>query len=117
MEQLSSITYLCEKGNATRWYSWAWRVREEKKWEGFTYKKVSPNDDDYDESRTYAAWASDNHYHYIHNFMTEEEFIENYKPYTLYIETDDGINEYIATEYEYDYFNEPMKRLDLLNRT
>ena len=117
VEQLSSITYLCEKGNDTRWYSWAWKVKAEKKWEGFTYKKVSPNDEDYDESRTYAAWASDNHYHYIHYFMSEEEFIENYKPYTLYIESDDGINEYIATEYEYEYFNEPMKRLDLLNRT
>ena len=116
VEQLSSITYLCEKEAATRWYSWAWRVKEEKKWEGFTYKKVSPNDEDYDESRTYAAWARDNHYHYIHDFMTEEEFIENFKPYTLYIESDDGINEYIATEYEYEYFNEPMKRMDL-NRT
>lgn len=116
VEQLSSITYLCEKRNATRWYSWAWRVKEEKKWEGFTYKKVSPNDEDYDESRTYAAWARNNHYHYIHDFMTEEEFIENFKPYTLYIESDDGINEYIATEYEYEYFNEPMKRMDL-NRT
>ena len=113
VEQLSSIAYLCEKGNATRWYSWAWRVKEEKKWEGFTYKKVSPNDEDYDESRTYAAWGRDNHYHYIHYFMSEEEFIENYKPYTLYIESDDGINEYIATEYQYEYYNEPMKRLDL----
>ena len=115
VEELSSITYFCEEGNATRWYSWAWRVLTEKKWEGFTYKKVSPNDEDYDTSKTYGAWDYNNlQYHYIHNFMSEEDFIENYKPYTLYIESDDGINEYIATEYEYDYYNIPMKRLDLI---
>ena len=114
VEELSSITYFCEEGNATRWYSWAWRVLTEKKWEGFTYKKVSPDDENYDKVKTYGAWGHDNHhYHYIHDFMSEEEFIENYKPYTLYIESDDGINEYIATEYEYDYYNVPMKRLDL----
>ena len=48
--------------------------------------------------------------------MTEEEFIENYKPYTFYIESDDGINEYITAEYEYDYYNKSMKRSDLLRK-
>lgn len=116
VEKLSNITYLCEEGDSARWYSWAWRVKEEKKWEGFTYKKVSPYDEDYDKSKTYRAWSHDN-YPYIHYFMSEEEFIEKYKPYTLYLESDDGINEYITVEYEYEYYNNSMKRLDLLNRT
>ena len=109
---ISSITYLCEEGDATRWYSWAVRSETEDKWEGYTYKKVSPNDENYDKSRIYRVWSNDN-CHCIDNFTSEEEFIENYKPYTLYIESDDGINEYIGTEYEYDKFNVPMKRLDL----
>lgn len=112
VDKLSDITYFCEKGDASRWYSWCCRVDSEKKWKGFTYKKVSPNDEDYNKFRIYHAWEHDN-YDYIHNFMTEEEFIENYKPYTFYIESDDGINEYITAEYEYEYYNKSMKRLDL----
>lgn len=112
VDKLSNITYFCEEGDTLRWYSWCHRINPEKKWKGFTYKKVSPNDEDYNKYRTYRAWKLDNYY-YINNFMTEEEFIESYKPYTFYIESDDGINEYITTEYEYEYYNKSMKRLDL----
>ena len=78
VEKLSRITYFCEKGDASRWYSWCCKVNSGKKWKGFTYKKVSPNDENYAKFRTYRAWEHDN-YDYINNFMTEEEFIESYK--------------------------------------
>ena len=103
-KSIQTITYLCEEGDTTRWYSWAVRSETEDKWEGYTYYNVKNLD---------VTYLSCRNREDVDYFISEEKFIEDYKPYVLYIESDDGIKEYITTEYEYDKFNVVLKRMDL----